>query len=250
MSQTDARVAVVTGSARGIGRSIVQALADDGWSTVINYASSAGPAEELARQLEERDQPAITVQGDVGTPEGAQTVIAAALERFGRVTLLVNNAGITRDRTLRRMSVDDWREVMRVNLDSAFYCTKAVLPHMIERGGGSIINISSVIGQMGNLGQANYAASKAGMIGFAKAAALELARYNITVNAICPGFVESDMLEQVPDEILNNLLDRIPLHRFGRPEEVARGVVYLVNHGQYMTGQTLNLNGGLFSLVG
>ncbi|MBI4507659.1 MAG: SDR family oxidoreductase, partial [Chloroflexi bacterium] len=137
-----------------------------------------------------------------------------------------------------------------VNLDSVFNCTKAVLPHMIQQRGGKIINISSVIGQMGNLGQANYAASKAGMIGFAKAAALELARYGITVNAVCPGFVESDMLEQVPQHIRENLIGRIPLRRFGQAREVGRAVLYLVTDGGYMTGQTLNLNGGLFSLVG
>ena len=137
MSRTDARVAVVTGSGRGIGRAIVQALAGEGWSTVINYASSAGRAEDLAQTLEARGCPTIAVQGDVGTPEGAQTLIEATLERFGHANLLVNNAGIMRDRTLRKMSVDDWREVMRVNLDSVFYCTKAVLPHMIQNGGGT-----------------------------------------------------------------------------------------------------------------
>ncbi|MBI2320885.1 MAG: 3-oxoacyl-ACP reductase [Chloroflexi bacterium] len=250
MKPLDGQVALVTGSSRGIGRAIAAELALAGAAAVINYAASATAAEEAAAQLREACARVAVIRADVSDFAQTQSLIEQTVHEFGRIDILVNNAGITRDKTLKNMTFDDWQMVMRVNLDSVFNCTKAVLPHMIQQRGGKIINISSVIGQMGNLGQANYAASKAGMIGFAKAAALELARYGITVNAVCPGFVESDMLEQVPQHIRENLIGRIPLRRFGQAREVGRAVLYLVTDGGYMTGQTLNLNGGLFSLVG
>jgi 3-oxoacyl-(acyl-carrier-protein) reductase len=250
MKPLDGQVALVTGSSRGIGRAIAEELALAGAAVVINYASSARAAEDLAAQLHARGARAVVIRADVSDFDQAMALVEQAVAELGRIDILVNNAGITRDKTLRNMTLDDWRAVINVNLDSVFHCTKAVLPHMIAQQRGKIINISSVIGQMGNLGQANYAASKAGMIGFAKAAALELARYGITVNCVCPGFVESDMLEDVPQHIRESLIGRIPLRRFGQPREVARAVLYLVTDGDYMTGQTINLNGGLFSLVG
>lgn len=250
MKRLDGQVALVTGSSRGIGRAIAEELARAGAAVVINYAASASAAESAAAELRGAGARVAVIRADVSDFAQTQAMVEQTVREFGRVDILVNNAGITRDKTLKNMTLEDWQMVLRVNLDSVFNCTKAVLPYMIEQRGGKIINISSVIGQMGNLGQANYAASKAGMIGFAKAAALELARYGITVNAVCPGFVESDMLEQVPQHIRENLISRIPLRRFGHPREVGRAVLYLVTDGEYMTGQTLNLNGGLFSLVG
>jgi NAD(P)-dependent dehydrogenase (short-subunit alcohol dehydrogenase family) len=173
-------------------------------------------------------------------------MVEKTLDEFGQVDILVNNAGVNRDRTLRRMSVDEWQEVINTDLNSAFYCTSAVTPHMIERTYGRIINMSSIIGQMGNVGQSNYAAAKAGLIAFTKSAAQELARYNITVNAMCPGFVETDMVIALTDEVKEALISRIPLGRFGKPEEVASFCRYLCTEGDWITGQQFNPNGGMY----
>jgi len=158
----------------------------------------------------------------------------------------VNNAGVNRDRTIRRMSAEEWREVMATDLDSIFYCTYAAVPHMIERGGGRIVNMSSIVGQMGNLGQSNYAAAKAGIVGFSKSAAQELAKFNITVNALCPGFIETEMVTNLTEDVQKALLAKIPLGRFGRPEEVARICRFLVTEGEYVTGAQININGGMY----
>jgi NAD(P)-dependent dehydrogenase (short-subunit alcohol dehydrogenase family) len=172
--------------------------------------------------------------------------VEATLEAFGGIDILVNNAGVNRDRTLRRMSIEEWREVLSTDLDSMFYCTQAVLPHMIARGGGRIVNMASIVGEMGNVGQANYAAAKAGIVGFTKAAALELARFNITVNAIAPGFIETDMVTSLPEQVQQKLLERIPMGRFGKPEEVAKLCRFLVAEGDYITGATFDINGGMY----
>jgi NAD(P)-dependent dehydrogenase (short-subunit alcohol dehydrogenase family) len=168
------------------------------------------------------------------------------VQQLGRIDVLVNNAGITLDRTMRKMSVQDWDTVIQTDLSSCFYTVKAALPYFTEQKSGNIINISSFVGQMGNFGQANYSAAKAGIIGFTKTAAIELARSHVTVNAICPGFIETEMYTSVPDKVKEAIVQRIPLGRVGTPQEIARAVRYLVVDGDYITGQTLNVNGGIY----
>ncbi len=246
MSALDGRVALVTGGSRGIGRAIALELAKEGAAVAVNYATSAGPAEQVVRQIVESGGRAGAFKADVGNRAEVQAMAAAIKERLGPIDILVNNSGINRDRTLRRMDDADWDAVLAVNLTGAYNCIKACLNDMVERKWGRIVNISSVIGEMGNLGQANYAASKAGLLGLTKSAALELARYGITVNAICPGFIETDMLGTVPEEIRKQILARIPLGRFGQPEDVATAVRYLCCDAPWMTGSTFDLNGGQY----
>jgi|DewCreStandDraft_2_1066082.scaffolds.fasta_scaffold00355_52 acetoacetyl-CoA reductase len=246
MSCLGERVAIVTGSSRGLGRAIAQEFARHGCKVVVNFRSRCREARELVDELRAQGCEAVAIQADVSRQEDVERLVETALQHFGRIDVLVNNAGVCRDRTLRRMSPEEWREVLSNDLDSVFLCTWAVVPHMIEQGGGRIINISSIIGQMGNVGQCNYAAAKAGIIGFTKAAALELARYNITVNVVCPGFVETDMVTCLPEHVRQRLLERIPMARFGRPEEVARLCRFLAAEGDYITGAQLNINGGMY----
>jgi NAD(P)-dependent dehydrogenase (short-subunit alcohol dehydrogenase family) len=189
---------------------------------------------------------AVAVQADVADEAQAHSLITQALDHFGRINILVNNAGITRDRTLRKMSSQQWREVIETDLNSLFYCTQPAVESMIELGGGRIVNISSITAESGNVGQTNYAAAKGGMIGFTRSLALELARYDITVNCVAPGFTETDMVATIPGEIRKLILGRIPLKRFGNPEEVAAAVRFLVIEGAYITGQVINVNGGLY----
>ncbi|HXG42435.1 MAG TPA: 3-oxoacyl-ACP reductase family protein [Dehalococcoidia bacterium] len=246
MGSLSGKVAIVTGSSRGLGAAIVKELALHGAKVTINYFHSKDQAEQLRRELEDRGCEAICVQADVSQPEQAQHLVQCTVQHFGGLDILVNNAGINRDRTIRRMSLEEWREVIATDLDSVFYCTYYAVPHMIERGGGRILNMSSIVGEMGNIGQANYAAAKAGIVGFTKAAALELARFNITVNAVCPGFIETDMVTSLSEEVQKNLLARIPMGRFGRPEEVARLCRFLVAEGDYITGAAFDINGGMY----
>jgi 3-oxoacyl-(acyl-carrier-protein) reductase len=246
MKKLDGQVAIVTGASRGIGRACAKELADWGASVVVNYFQSQEPAEELVGEIVSSGKKAIAVRAGVGHPDDVQALVQRTIDEFGQVDILVNNAGVNRDRTLRRMSVDEWQEVINTDLNSAFYCTSAVVPHMTERNYGRIINMSSIIGQMGNLGQSNYAAAKAGLIAFTKSAAQELARYNITVNAMCPGFVETDMVTALSDEVKQALIAKIPLGRFGKPEEVATFVRYLCTEGDWITGQQFNPNGGMY----
>jgi acetoacetyl-CoA reductase len=189
---------------------------------------------------------AFALQGNVARHDAVQHAVARVVERFGKIDYLVNNAGITRDRSLLRMTQDEWQVVIEVNLHSIFNMTNEVLPHMLQQGRGRVINISSVVGQAGNFGQTNYAAAKAGIIGFTKSAALELARKGITVNCIAPGFVETEMVAAMPDEVLEQVLARIPMGRLGRPEEIAGLALYLLTHGDYITGQVIGINGGLY----
>jgi 3-oxoacyl-(acyl-carrier-protein) reductase len=240
------KVAIVTGSSRGLGRAIVRELADHGCKVVINYYQSKEQAELLLAELTDKGQEAICVQAGVAHPDEVQRLIDAAVKEFGGVDILVNNAGVNRDRTIRRMTFEEWREVIATDLDSVFYCTYAAVPHMIERGGGRIINMSSIVGQMGNLGQSNYAAAKAGIVGFTKSAAQELARYNITVNAMCPGFIATEMVTNLTEEVQQALLAKIPLGRFGKPEEVAQLCRFLASEGEYITGAQININGGMY----
>jgi acetoacetyl-CoA reductase len=247
MGTIDGAVVVVTGGARGIGRAIAEELGREGARVVVNYAKSKEAAEDLAAQLQQNGSPgAVAVQADVSDAAQAAKLIEETLQRFGRIDVLVNNAGINVDRSLKNLSPEDWDKVIKNDLSSYFYTTKAALPHFTQQKSGKIINISSVIGQMGNFGQANYAAAKAGIIGFTKTAALELARSNVTVNAICPGFIATEMFESMPDKAKEAVVARIPLGSVGTADEVARAVRYLIVDGDYITGASLNINGGLY----
>jgi 3-oxoacyl-[acyl-carrier protein] reductase len=239
------KVAIVTGGSRGIGKAVVIALAEAGADILLNYSRSDKQADEVKKQVEKKGRKCVTVRADVGRFEQAQNLGKAVMNHFGRVDILINNAGVNRDRTLRRMTHEQWNEVIQTNLSSVFNCTKAVVEPMVAQNSGVIISISSIIGEMGNVGQANYAATKAGIIGFTKTMARELARNNIRVNAIAPGFVETDMLGTVPEDIRNQIKSQIALNRFGTPEEVALAVVYLCSPAaSWITGITLRMNGG------
>jgi acetoacetyl-CoA reductase len=246
MASLEGAVAVVTGASRGLGRAIAEELGSGGAKVVVNYSSSEKPAEEVVEQITQNGAEAVAIQADVSDPDQAQRLVDEAVERFGRIDILVNNAGINIDRTLKKLSVEDWDKVIQVDLNSCYYTVHAALPHMMEQEGGRIVNMSSFVGEAGNIGQANYAAAKAGMLGFTKTAALELAQYNITVNAICPGFIETDMVQSIPEDAREKILKTVPLRRFGEPREVARAVRFLVEDGDYMTGQTLDINGGVY----
>jgi len=242
----DGQVAVVTGASRGIGRACAIELAKHGANVVVNYTSNKDAAESAATEIQTHGVKALVVQADVSKADQAKGLIEAAEKEFGKIDILVNNAGINRDRTVQRMSVDEWDSVIETDLSSMFYCTNAVVTGMRDRGYGRIINMSSIIGQMGNLGQSNYAAAKAGMIAFTKSAAKELARYGITVNAVCPGFVETDMVMALSDEVKANLISQIPLGRFGTAEDVAATVRFLCTEGGFYTGAQMSLNGGQY----
>jgi acetoacetyl-CoA reductase len=239
------RVALVTGSSRGIGRAIADELMRQGAHCVYNCMNSIEALERLLFERHGHAGRSIGVQADVSKPQACEQLVKRTLDEFGRVDILVNNAGITRDKTLRKMTDEDWHKVMEYDLNSVFYLTRLALPHMIEKQYGRIVNVSSIIGQTGNLGQANYAAAKAGMVGFTKSVAREVARYGITVNAVCPGFIDTDMLHAVPEDARQKIIAQIPLARFGRPEEVAAMVRFLVAEGEWVTGQQFNVNGGM-----
>ena len=241
------KVALVTGASRGIGKACATALAQRGASIVLNYVANKDAAEVAKAEFEALGAKVLIVQGDVSVEDEARALVAAAETEFGQVDILVNNAGVNRDKTVQRLTGDAWREVIDTNLSSCFYTTNAVLDGMRERSFGRIIQISSIIGQMGNIGQSNYAASKAGMIAFTKSTAKEVARFGITVNAVCPGFVETDMVAALPDEIKQSLLSNIPLGRFGTAEEVGETVAFLCGpSGGWYTGSQLTMNGGQY----
>jgi len=242
----EGKTAIVTGAGRGIGHAIAQELAETGANIVVNYVTSADAAHELAEEIEKLGSKVLVVQADVADFEQVSEMIKQTIQTFGQIDILVNNAGITRDKTLKNMSRDNWDDVMRVNLGSVFNCTRQVLPFMLERKSGKIVNISSFVAQGGNIGQSNYAATKAGIIGFTKSIALEVSHYGITVNAVCPGFIETDMLAAVPENIRQRILDKIPMGRFGQPEEIASCVPYIVTEADYMTAQAISINGGVY----
>ncbi|TMD66614.1 MAG: 3-oxoacyl-ACP reductase FabG [Chloroflexi bacterium] len=247
MGTIDGAVVIVTGGARGIGRAIAEELGREGARVVVNYAKSKEAAEELATQLQQKGSPeAVAIQADVSDAAQAAKLVEETIQRFGRIDVLVNNAGINVDRSMKNLSPEDWDKVIKNDLSSYFYMAKAALPQFLQQKSGKIINISSVIGQMGNFGQANYAAAKAGIVGFTKTAALEMARSNVTVNAICPGFIATEMFESMPDKAKEAVVARIPLGRVGTAQEVARAVRYLIVDGDYITGASLNINGGLY----
>ena len=248
MAELEGAVAVVTGAGRGLGRAIAEELGGGGAKVVVNYSRSKEPAEEVVEGISGGDEErAVAIQADVSDAGQASRLIEETIERFGRIDVLVNNAGINVDKTMKKMEVDDWNTVVQVDLNSCYYTVKAAMSHMLEQESGTIVNVSSFVGQTGNFGQANYSAAKAGIIGFTKSIALEFARYGITANAICPGFVDTDMLGGVPEDVVKErILPKIPLGRIGSPQEVAKAVRYLVVDGDYITGQTLNINGGIF----
>jgi 3-oxoacyl-(acyl-carrier-protein) reductase len=238
------KVALVTGSGRGIGRAIALELAGRGANIALNYRSDTTHAESACVEIRHLGVECILVQGDVAQKGEAHRIVKEVLDKWQRLDILVNNAGITRDRSMRKMTEDDWAEVINVNLNGTFYCTSAALPAMINQRFGRVINISSVVGQMGAFGQANYSASKGGIIAFTKTLALEMAKFNITANAIAPGFTSTEMVDAIPEEIAAQIKAKIPLGRFASVEEVAKAAGFLAADADYITGQELNVNGG------
>ncbi|MFJ6207782.1 3-oxoacyl-[acyl-carrier-protein] reductase [Lysinibacillus sp. NPDC092081] len=246
MRKLEGKVAVVTGASRGIGRSIALKLADAGAKVVVNYSGSQAKAEEVVATIQENGGEAIAIQASVSKTEEVTALMDAAVKTFGSLDILVNNAGITRDNLLMRMKEDEWDDVLDTNLKGVFLCTKAVSRQMMKQRAGRIINISSIVGVAGNAGQANYVAAKAGVIGLTKTTAKELASRNILVNAIAPGFIETEMTEQLPEDLKQGMLTQIPLAKLGQPEDIAKAVAFLASDdANYMTGQTLHIDGGM-----
>jgi len=247
MADLTGKACLVTGGSRGIGRAIALELGQRGASVAVGYAHNKEAAEDVAAEITRSAGQSFAFGCDVQDPGAIGPAVDAVVDRLGKIDALVNNAGITRDRSLAKMSAEEWNDVLQTNLDSVFHLTSRVLPHMVQAGYGRIVNISSVIGLHGNFGQANYAAAKAGIVGFTKSAALELARKGITVNAIAPGFIETEMIAAMPDEVRAKILAKIPMGRFGRPEEIAQAVAFLVSSGDYITGQVISIDGGLYT---
>lgn len=239
-------VALITGGSTGIGKAIVQELAEAGATVIINYHTHTAEALSFKDELKERGFKVEAIQADITRRDDIQKMTAIVIKLFGKIDILVNNAGITKDRSLQKMTFEEWEEVIDVNLTGAFSITREIVPHMIAKKSGKIVNISSVIGSTGAFGQSNYAASKAGLIGFTRSCALELAKHGISVNALCPGYINTEMLAKVPAEQQKKLIEKIPLGRVGTPQEIARTVHFLVSDASYMTGQCLHVNGGLF----
>ena len=242
----DGKVALVTGASRGIGRAIALKLAAEGAKVAINYAGNTAKAEEVKAEIEKNGGQAILVQADVADSAAVEAMVNATVEAFGQIDILVNNAGITRDGLMMRMKDEDFDAVINTNLKGVFYCTKLVSKLMMKKRSGRIINMASVVGLMGNAGQTNYAAAKAGVIGFSKSAAKELAARGITVNMVAPGFIDTDMTAAMTDKAKEMTLTGIPLNRMGTPEDVASAVAFLVSdNASYITGQVINVDGGM-----
>jgi acetoacetyl-CoA reductase len=240
------RVALVTGGTRGIGAAISLSLAGAGAAVAAGFSSNRATADEFRQTLLRGGTGASVHQGNVGDPEDCLRVVREVVEQHGGLDILVNNAGVTLDRPVLTMTVDDWHKVLRINLSGAFYMSKAVLEHMLERGSGRIVNISSVIGQTGNVGQVNYAASKSGLFGMSQSLAREVARKGITVNCVAPGYVETEMVAAVPENVLDKIIAGIPVGRLGQAHEIARAVQFLVDdEAGYITGSVVSVNGGM-----
>jgi NAD(P)-dependent dehydrogenase (short-subunit alcohol dehydrogenase family) len=243
---SDSRVALVTGGTRGIGQAITFALAESGVHVAASYLSNEVAASATRDAAVAKGGSVSIHQMDVGHPDDCLRFVQEVIDGYGHVDYLINNAGINIDRTVRRMTVEEWHTVMRINISGCFYMVKAVVEHMIERQSGRVVNISSIIGETGNVGQANYATAKSGMFGLTKSLALELSHKGITVNCVAPGFISTEMLESVPAEIIDQIVARIPLGRLGRPEEVAFAVMNLLDdRAAYITGAVIPVNGGL-----
>jgi acetoacetyl-CoA reductase len=250
MRNLENAVVVVTGASRGIGRAIAEELGKGGAKVVVNYLHRKDLAEEVVEGLLKNGaSAAVAMQADVSHADQAARLIEDTIKQFDRIDVLVNNAGINVDRALKAMSVEDWDRVVQADLNSYFYTVKAALPYFMQQQSGTILNISSLTGQMGNYGQANYGAAKAGIIGFTKTAALELARFHVTVNALSLGAIDTpDMWSQVSQEIKDGIAKRIPLGRFGTPEEVALAARFLAVDATWCTGTTIQINGGMYML--
>jgi 3-oxoacyl-[acyl-carrier protein] reductase len=241
------QVAVVTGGTRGIGLSVAKRLAVDGYDLLISYRGDDAVAESAKNELAATGRRVEVIAADVSTADGAGQVIETAMERLGKIDALINNAGITRDALLMRMSEEDWDAVLATNLKGAFLCSKAAVRPMLRQRSGRIVNITSVVGLVGNAGQANYAAAKAGLVGLTKSIAKEVGSRGITVNAVAPGFIETRLTDVLPEEMKEMLLKNTPLGRFGTPEDVAGAVAFLVSEDAgFITGHVLTVDGGLF----
>ena len=242
----DGKIALVTGASRGIGRAVALKLSAEGAKVAINFAGNLAKAEEVKSEIESNGGEALLVQGNVADFNAVHEIVKKVVDAWGRIDILVNNAGITRDNLLLKMSEENFDEVIATNLKGVFNCTKAVTKLMMKQRAGRIVNMSSVVALMGNAGQANYAAAKAGIIGFTKSVAKEFAPRGITVNAIAPGFIGTDMTNAIPEKIKDEMLKNIPLGRFGNPEDVAEAVMFFVSEeAAYITGQVICVDGGM-----
>lgn len=242
----EGKVALVTGASRGIGREIALELAREGCNVAVNYSGSEAKANEVVDEIKGLGREAIAVQCNVSDSDAVQAMVKETIGQFGSVDILVNNAGITKDNLLMRMKEAEWDDVININLKGVFLCTKAVTRQMMKQRSGRIINISSIVGVSGNPGQANYVAAKSGVIGLTKTTAKELAPRGITVNAIAPGFISTDMTDKLPEDVRNEMLKQIPLSRFGDPQDIAKVVTFVASDSaSYMTGQTLHIDGGM-----
>lgn len=242
----EGKAAIVTGASRGIGREIALELARQGADVVVNYSGSEERANHVVEEIKALGRKAFSFQCNVANSESVASMVKEAIDTFGKIDILVNNAGITRDNLLMRMKEDEWDDVININLKGVFLCTKAVTRQMMKQRSGRIINISSIVGVSGNPGQANYVAAKSGVIGLTKTTAKELSSRGITVNAIAPGFITTDMTDKLNEDVKEQMLQQIPLARFGEPADIANVVVFLASEdSRYMTGQTLHVDGGM-----
>ncbi len=246
MGKLDGKAALVTGASRGIGAEIAKQLAKEGARVAVNYSGSQSKAEEVVNEIIAAGGQAFAIQASVSDAENVTEMVKQTIEQFGSVDILVNNAGITRDNLLMRMKESEWDDVIDTNLKGVFLCTKAVTRQMMKQRAGKIINIASIVGVSGNAGQANYVAAKAGVIGLTKTTAKELASRHINVNAIAPGFITTEMTDELSEDVKNQMLTQIPLSKLGNPQDVAKAVVFLASDdASYITGQTLHVDGGM-----